>query len=111
MSVSFSSLIWLVRAWIFCLVRAISRITRTSSKATSTPAPDAGSETTGTRWIYGSGPVGYQIGPPRTNAVALEGFDSARNVFTARKIAQALVAFDPATVVAAEVELPDSLAS
>ena len=74
-------------------------------------APDAGAETTGTRWIYGSGPVGYQIGPPRTNAVALEGFDSARNVFTARKIAQALVAFDPATVVAAEVELPDSLAS
>lgn len=74
-------------------------------------APDAGTETSGTRWIYGTGPVAHQLGDPRTPAQPVEGFDMARNRFTARKIAQAIVIFDPATVVAAQVELPDSLGS
>jgi hypothetical protein len=68
-------------------------------------APDAGSSSPYTRWIYGSGPVAYQLGAPRTPGVNVEGFNSSHNEFTARTVAEALVIFDPCAVTAAEFEL------
>lgn len=68
-------------------------------------APNAGGEASGTRWIYGSGPVAYQIGAPSPRPVPVEGFNRSRNEFTARKVAQALYIFDPCAVVAAQVEI------
>ena len=73
--------------------------------------PTDGTPDAETRWIYGSGPVGFQLGAPAPRGAAVEGFNSTRNEFTARTVAEALVIFDPCAVVAAEVVLPDSLGS
>lgn len=73
--------------------------------------PDAGTFADGTFWMYGSGPVGYQLGAPAPRTPIEEGLNLPRNTLTARKIAQALVVFEPCSVVAAQVELPDTVAS
>ncbi len=73
--------------------------------------PADGEDSDGTLWIYGSGPVGFQVGPPKDPTGYTEGLNMPRNTLTARKIAQALVVFEPCTVVAAQVELPDALGS
>lgn len=59
----------------------------------------------GASWIYGSGPVGYKIGPPRLgDQTAPEYLDRTRNTITGRKVADAVIAFDPESVVAASAE-------
>jgi hypothetical protein len=57
-----------------------------------------------TRWIYGSGPVALQLGPPRN--LRMQFPDMSRNIVTGRVIAEAVVAFDPCAVVAAEFTIP-----
>lgn len=67
-------------------------------------APTGQTPSMTTSWVYGSGPVGYQLGAPSPRPVKVEGFNRARNRFTARKVAQALYIFDPCSVFAAEFE-------
>ena len=69
------------------------------------PSAVEGEPDPSSRWIYGSGPVAYQIGAPSPRPVPVEGFNRARNEFTARKVAQALYIFDPCSVFAAEFTL------
>lgn len=63
--------------------------------------PDDGKDDPEVGWIYGSGLVGYKLGPPRlTDQDAVEYLDRTRNIVTGRKLADAVVAFDPCAVVA-----------
>lgn len=71
--------------------------------SSATPAGETPSAST--RWIYGSGPVAFQLGAPRPPGANVEGFNSSHNEFTARTVAEALVIFDPCSVYAAEFEL------
>lgn len=72
--------------------------------------PDGESPATNVEWVYGSGPVYYQLGPPRLRGPMETAFDRTRNTIRARTVAEAVVAFDPCTVVAAEYGYPDFLA-
>lgn len=68
-------------------------------------APPTGTSASGTtHWVYGSGPVGYQIGPPRRIGQVIP--DIQRNIITGRVIAECVLAFDPCPVVAAEFTIP-----
>lgn len=71
-------------------------------------APSDESESSGVRWIYGSGPIGYTVGPLDDLPPQV---DTRRNQGTARSVAHAIFAFEPCTVVAAAAELPDAIGS
>lgn len=65
--------------------------------------PDGESANPETAWIYGSGPVLYKVGDVVDNVVSAEQYlDRDRNTILAQQRRYAIVAFDPATVVAAE---------
>lgn len=71
-------------------------------------APGEEAESTGVRWIYGSGPVRYATKPEdlRENGIGI-----VRNVGAARILAHVVLDFEPCAVVAAAVELPDGVGS
>lgn len=68
--------------------------------------PGDTSPTTGVSWIYGTGPVGYQLAPIDGIDKPSENFDKTRNNYTGRVMAQGIYTFDTNTVLAAPVDMP-----
>lgn len=68
-------------------------------------APEGETSDTTTGWIFTSGPVGLNLGDPRSNQNANEYLDRTVNRIHGRVIAEAVLAFDPATVSAVQVDL------
>lgn len=81
-------------------------VTRTGHIVVSDPGyrgavPDGESADPTVEWAFASGIVGYAIGKPYfTNQNADEYLDRTRNIVHGRKLATAVVAFDPCSVVA-----------
>lgn len=68
--------------------------------------PDGGVPEDGTEYAYVSSMVGLEMGPPDDLGNSDQGLDRSRNIWHARKIAQAIFMFDPCSVGAIQFELP-----